>query len=312
MAFNPRLIYREVHLYMTFLRKYFTTFSITVTFILLTFLKIYSFKFSVCVDHFDRKIPKKIEKLTNNDNNHIFQWIFLWFLRLLTLMSLCGMACIIALMESYGDKRPLNETYSVVDIGFILTKEINVYLRSHEIVHHCLAFLNTFAVYFLLGYTVIVIGYCQNRPGLIITEMIMFILRFLCGYLTQLPYSNEYLPSNQDFPDCLTNQFRRSVSNQQQPHASFFFFFSGHVALVSLLAIYFYKTGRQRYSYLCYLFNSLQIIRLLSTRGHYSIDLIAGFMIGSYMYTLVAHIDKYLASCRFIKYLLRKNDTKLN
>jgi hypothetical protein len=200
----------------------------------------------------------------------------------------------------------------MVDIGFTLTKQVHLYLHSHPIIHHWLALFNTLGVYFLLGYTVIGIGYWQGRPGLIIVEMFMFLARLICGWLTQLPYSDEYLASNHDFPDCLTNQFRQptSISNQQQ-HASFFFFFSGHVGLVSLVAVYFSQTGRHRSSYACNIFNILQIIRLLATRGHYTIDLIGGALIGSYMYTFVADVDKYLTSFMFIRHLVRKNNTKL-
>ncbi|CAF1307836.1 unnamed protein product, partial [Rotaria sp. Silwood1] len=185
----------------------------------------------------------------------------------------------------------------MVDIGFELTQPLHDILGSNMFVHHCLAFLNTLGMYILMIYTVIGIGYWQGKPGLIVVEICIFIVRLICGWLTQLPYSTEYLASQHDFPDCLTNLFRSTVSDElssRRQHANFFFFYSGHAALVSLLAVHFYRIGHLHYSFACHIFNFLQILRLLATRGHYTIDLITGIMVGWRAHKFVPSIDRYL------------------
>ena len=282
-------------------------------FILSVFKNMYSYKLSLYVRYFhDGKFEINVEK-TRDSISYILERMFIWTLRLLTLIGLYVIMCTIALAEFHGDHRPVNQTFSMVDIGFTLTQNLHHYLRFHQTIHHWLAFLNTLGIDIILVYTVLVIGYWQRRPGIVVVETTMFLLRLACGWLTQLPYSNEYLASEHDFPDCLTNRFRDATSlSDQRQHASFFFFFSGHVALVSLVAVYFNQTNRRWSSYACNLFNVLQMVRLLATRGHYTIDLIGGVLIGSYAYSFVADVDKYLASCKFIGHLLRKRDMKMN
>ncbi|CAF1683210.1 unnamed protein product, partial [Adineta ricciae] len=133
------------------------------------------------------------------------------------------MICMIAFIEFHSDHRPMNETFSMIDFGFKITQKLHDYLENHQILHHWLAFLNTIGVDFLLIYTIFVIGYWQRRPGIVIVEAFIFLFRLLCGLLTQLPYSNEYLSSEHDFPDCLTNQLGHSTKFlNQREHSSFF------------------------------------------------------------------------------------------
>lgn len=237
-----------------------------------------------------------------------FQLLLVWALRLLTLVGLYVMMYSIALAEFHSDYRPANQTFSMVDIGFKVTHRLHAYLQNHSIVHHWLAFLNTLGVDVVLVYTVLVIGYWQRRPGIVLVETVMFLARLACGWLTQLPYSDEYLASEHDFPDCLTNKLRDSAD--QRPHASFFFFFSGHVAVVSLVAAHFRRSGRRWPALLCHAFNALQTVRLLATRGHYTIDLIGGALVGSYAYSFVDSADRALTECKFCKYLVRVENVK--
>ena len=192
-------------------------------------------------------------------------------LRLAAFVCVLGVFCIIALIESHTDNRPVNQTFAMVDAGFR-----------------------------------------QGRPGMVVVEIGIFTLRLVCGWLTQSPYSPEYLSSSVDFPDSIINRFRDSMTSQPHQHVSFFFFFSGHVFLLALFRTYFKRIGRHWESFACDIFNLLQIIRLLGTRGHYTIDLIGGAFIGNYMYSFVPDVDRYLASFMYVKYLMKREKNKVN
>lgn len=251
---------------------------------------------------------EKKAKQPNTVFKRIFTWTLLCILRLLVLISVLGIFCFIAIVESHTDNRPANQTFPIVDVGFKVTQPVHRYLSGHPDLHHLLASLNTLGIYSLLLYSILYVGYYQGRPGLVVVEMGLFIVRLICGWLTQSPYSPEYLSSSHDFPDSIINQFRDPLSHKQQ-HVSFFFFFSGHVALVSLFRTYFKRKGHYWSSSMCDLFNALQVIRLLGTRGHYTIDLIGGAFIGNYVHSFVADADAYLESFAYMRYLVRHRDT---
>lgn len=57
---------------------------------------------------------------------------------------------------------------------------------------------------------------------------------------------------------------------------SFFLFYSGHVAASVIASLDMKRMERWKLSYLFDTLNALQTVRLLSTRGHYTIDLAVG------------------------------------
>ncbi|KAF2301355.1 hypothetical protein GH714_023251 [Hevea brasiliensis] len=81
------------------------------------------------------------------------------------------------------------------------------------------------------------------------------------GYSTQLPVPEGFLGSGVDFP----------VGN-----VSFFLFFSGHVAGSVISSLDMRRMERWELAWTFDVLNVLQSVRLLGTRGHYTIDLAAG------------------------------------
>ena len=55
-------------------------------------------------------------------------------------------------------------------------------------------------------------------------------------------------------------------------------FFSGHVAITVIVANHLYLHGQPRVGVFLHALNVLQIGRLLATRGHYSIDIMVGWI----------------------------------
>ncbi|KAE9584551.1 putative inositolphosphotransferase Aur1/Ipt1 [Lupinus albus] len=101
----------------------------------------------------------------------------------------------------------------------------------------------------------------EGRTRATIATLFMFTFRGILGYSTQLPLPQEFLSSGADFP----------VGN-----VSFFLFYSGHVAGSVIGALDMRRMQRWKLALLFDILNVLQIVRLLGTRGHYTIDLAVG------------------------------------
>ncbi|KAI4325250.1 hypothetical protein MLD38_030664 [Melastoma candidum] len=168
------------------------------------------------------------------------------------------------------------------DLGFAATRPLHRLLSSSPDANTLLAFLNTVfvgmqTVYIMWAWLV------EGRPRAAISVVFMFTCRGILGYSTQLPLPEEFLGSGADFP----------VGN-----VSFFLFFSGHVAGSVIASLDMRRMQRLELAWLFDALNILQVIRLLSTRGHYTIDLAAGLGAGV-LFDMLA--GKYLESKMAVK-----------
>ncbi|KAJ8464836.1 hypothetical protein OPV22_027388 [Ensete ventricosum] len=147
-----------------------------------------------------------------------------------------------------------------LDIGFILTESLHSVLATNLALNTVLAALNTVFVgmqtlYILWTFVV------EGRPRPTIAALFMFTCRGILGSSTQLPLPHGFLGSGVDFP----------VGN-----VSFFLFFSGHVAGAVIASLDMRRTRRRGMARAFDALNLLQSVRLLASRGHYTIDLAVG------------------------------------
>ncbi|CAA7398449.1 unnamed protein product [Spirodela intermedia] len=162
------------------------------------------------------------------------------------------------------------------DVGFILTKPLQRYLAGRPALNSALAALNTVFVVMQAAYILSTL-LIEGRGRSTIAVVFMFTCRGILGYSTQLPLPQEFLGSGVDFP----------VGN-----VSFFLFFSGHVAGSVIASLDMRRTGRQAMAAAFDALNLLQVLRLLATRGHYSIDLAAGVGAGVLFDVLAGKYEK--------------------
>ncbi|CAI0422436.1 unnamed protein product [Linum tenue] len=150
------------------------------------------------------------------------------------------------------------------DLGFVATRRLHRLLSSSPELNNLLAALNTVFVGMQASYifwTFLVEG--RARPT--IAALFMFTCRGILGYTTQLPLPEGYLGSGVDFP----------VGN-----VSFFLFYSGHVAGSVIASQDMRRMQRYGLAWAYDILNVLQVVRLLGSRGHYTIDLAAGYAAG--------------------------------
>ncbi|KAJ1410101.1 Inositolphosphotransferase Aur1/Ipt1 [Sesbania bispinosa] len=146
------------------------------------------------------------------------------------------------------------------DLGFLATRSLHRVLESSPQLNTLLAALNTVFVGMQTSY-ILWTWLIEGRPRATISALFMFTCRGILGYSTQLPLPQGFLGSGVDFP----------VGN-----VSFFLFFSGHVAGSMIASLDMRRMQRWELAWTFDALNVLQAVRLLGTRGHYTIDLAVG------------------------------------
>ncbi|XP_028779165.1 phosphatidylcholine:diacylglycerol cholinephosphotransferase 1 [Neltuma alba] len=150
------------------------------------------------------------------------------------------------------------------DLGFVATRSLHRLLQSSPQLNTLLAALNTVFVGMQTTY-ILWTWLIEGRPRATISALFMFTCRGILGSSTQLPLPQGFVGSGVDFP----------VGN-----VSFFLFFSGHVAGSVIASLDMRRMKRWELAWTFDVLNVLQSVRLLGTRGHYTIDLAVGLGAG--------------------------------
>ncbi|KAB5574340.1 hypothetical protein DKX38_001534 [Salix brachista] len=148
------------------------------------------------------------------------------------------------------------------DLGFIATRRLHGLLSSWPELNTVLAALNTICEGCVHG----ICGYANNIYPMDLASRRQAKSNNLCVIHVHLPWDFGLLHSasitrGADFP----------VGN-----VSFFLFYSGHVAGSVIASLDMRRMQRWELAWTFDALNVLQVIRLLGTRGHYTIDLVVG------------------------------------
>mmetsp|Transcript_541 Transcript_541/g.723 ORF Transcript_541/g.723 Transcript_541/m.723 type:complete len:298 (+) Transcript_541:50-943(+) len=119
-----------------------------------------------------------------------------------------------------------------------------------------------------------------------------WLFRSLCGWFTYLPPDPSFLMSIYDLPEFLFCVFG-SCEPVQDSNLPFVSFFSGHVASTVIIANHMYMRKYEHYGLALHVLNIFSMIRLLATRGHYSIDIIIGWVVAVYVSNPAERIGRF-------------------
>ena len=203
-----------------------------------------------------------------------------------------------------GDTNRTIDTTQIVDTGFVLTSNFHKFFHTNQLAVDIGALLNTLLVIGCQAYAAYM-SFWVGDHGLMFRILFAASLRGFCGWFTYLPASPEYLQSNYDFPDVLTSgalqQMLFHLSFPLTPSSTsvppFVSFFSGHVANTVMVANFTYlRRGHARWGKFIHFLNILQVVRLLSTRGHYSIDIIVGWIVAVYVCSPAEKLGSYFSN----------------
>lgn len=212
-----------------------------------------------------------------------------------------------------GARRPGVEldTSHIVDTGFVLTRRIHAFLYANPFANDLCALINTLVytpMMLYIGYVTLWLG----DYGLIFRMAFTTVIRAGCGWFTYLPASAEYLQSDFDFPDALTSgAIEKLIVTGTWPVSHpgggelipFVSFFSGHVANMVMVGSHLYLSGHKVAGKGVHFANLLQIVRLLATRGHYSIDIIVGWIVAVYASNPAERLGAYFSRASHRQYL---------
>ncbi|KAG7340726.1 PAP2 superfamily protein [Nitzschia inconspicua] len=183
----------------------------------------------------------------------------------------------------------------IVDAGFILTKPLHDYLEKNRGVNDLLAAINSligvFGPFIYMVYQTTWVG--DFDP--IFRYLTISAMRSICGWVTFLPPDKSYLASHYDFPDiaqCLIKDCGDPTNEEIQPFVTFF---SGHVATLVICANHMYLNGFRNLGIFLHFFDIFQIVRLLATRGHYSIDIVIGWYMAIHVSNVAGRLGRHFS-----------------
>lgn len=189
----------------------------------------------------------------------------------------------------------------VIDTGYIATKKLWDFLKANRGWNDFAAFVNTIVGVIGPGVYMVYETFWVGDFEPIFRYGAVSVLRSLCGWFTYLPPDPQYLMSFYDFPDIMHCIFKECGDPENAEMAPFVSFFSGHVATLVICANHMYLHGFKNLGIFMHMFNYMQIIRLLATRGHYSIDIIIGWYMAIYVSNPAGRLGRYFS---------RKDDLK--
>ena len=167
-------------------------------------------------------------------------------------------AFLLALFETIT---PMNKNCHPEDFGFKITKPITQYLKNNLVINNKLALINSLIQVGFLFY--IITQFIFSNTTLFYKALLLFTYRQICGFITKMPIPDDFkeLESDQDIPP---------------KNHNFFFHYSGHTFILVLVALDMISRYNKHKTTLIIIFTTLyilQTLRLLATRGHYSIDI---------------------------------------
>jgi hypothetical protein len=196
--------------------------------------------------------------------------------------------------------------HGIVDTGFILTYPFYEFLKENRDWCDIFAGLNSLVLIFPAIY-VTYITVWKGDYSCVFRVLAVQLLRAFCGWFTYLPPDPTYLNSYYDFPDfvhCLFQECKAGDAPEVMPFVSFF---SGHCATMVVVGNHMALSNSTRsWAILVHILNVLQVVRLLATRGHYSIDMIIGWYVAVYVSAPAGRLGRYYSQGANVQDILPK------
>ena len=189
----------------------------------------------------------------------------------------------------------------IVDSGFIITSPLHNLLKERPVLNDYCAAINSMLLCVACLWPLKVTFY-EGDYSLAFRLLATQVFRSFCGWFTYLPVPHQFLPSLYDFPEaiyCVTRAVDCEDPHTSTSHLPFLTFFSGHVACTVIIANHLYLRNHKTLAVLLHVLNVLQILRLLATRGHYSIDIIVGWAVAVYVSNPAERVGKYYSKYRY-------------
>lgn len=200
----------------------------------------------------------------------------------------------------------------IVDTGYIVTYPLYEYLKENRTMNDWFAFMNSVVLIFPSIYIAYVTVWSGDY-SCVFRVLGVQLLRSFCGWFTYLPPDPSYLNSYYDFPDfvqCLFKDCHAEGENATPELLPFVSFFSGHVATMVAVGNHMALSTNPRtkmWAVIMHILNALQIVRLLATRGHFSIDIIIGWAVAVYVSNPAERLGRYYSRGSVVREFMPKS-----
>jgi len=177
----------------------------------------------------------------------------------------------------------LSNDSTVIDVPQDMLAPYHLFFNSTPVVYTNTAFILGLAMY---GFYEAVLA---QRPALLLRALICGVLRMTIGTLTRLPTPKDYVAVAGDWPP--------------PPSAScsgFIFNPSGHVVASVIVSLALRRRGKRGAAWLVDFGCVLQSLRLIATRGHYTVDVITAVLLAVVVDQNLP-IDSELMVCKSVK-----------
>lgn len=196
----------------------------------------------------------------------------------------------------------------IVDTGFILTGRFHAFLKESQRTCDWMAAINSVTLLMPTVYTTYITVWVGDF-SLVFRIIAAQLLRSFCGWFTYLPPDPSYLTSYYDFPDIVQCLFQDcSGAPEAMPFVSFF---SGHVAMMVIAGNHMWMQGFTTWSIIVHVCNAFQTVRLLATRGHYSIDIIIAWYVAVQISNSAARLGRYYSRGASMREVMPANATEV-
>ncbi len=213
--------------------------------------------------------------------------------RLRWLLSISLWFCILTMGESFAGAVAVDSSMSIHDLGFVATSTCHSSLAaSPPWVLHLLASVNTLFCVVVLSCGLLT-ALRDDNYGVIVCMYCLLSFRLLLGLFTALPRSPQYLYSVYDQPNAMAT--------------AFIHLYSGHCSILTLYGMWLW-TKHKLFAVLVHLCNAAQWIFMLSSRGHYTVDLVIALLLGIFAAKQVDTVSQFVQ--RQEEWLLRQLEWK--
>jgi len=156
----------------------------------------------------------------------------------------------------------LSHSAFVKDLGQDWLAPWHTFFNSIPVVYANTAFILGLALYGVYE------AFIEQRPALILRALVCGVLRMSVGVLTQLPAPAEYVAVAGDWPPPPSAECSGFIFNP-----------SGHVVASVITSMALRRQGRTSVAWLVDAGCLLQSLRLIATRGHYTVDIITAVLL---------------------------------
>lgn len=184
--------------------------------------------------------------------------------------------CILVKMNYFTSNIFQREVKCFEDKSFVYTIKVYDYLKSNE------TLLNIFLIIagILIDFVVILgsVFYSIKFPSwrMLITIFALYLIRGFVQGIFLMDHPEDQIFQYPGISSLVVSYFKTND-----------YFFSGHVSIPTIIGVEFWRHGYKKLSFFCYFTCFFELLLMVFTRGHYSIDLYAGVIFSFYFCRII-------------------------